>query len=64
MSRGSFARGFQDVLDVNAQPDLSASNTVQTMGGFVNGSPGHEPLVIGLGRLFRVQEQQFVAPPG
>jgi hypothetical protein len=46
---GSFARGFQDVLDQYSQADLNGSNTVQTVGGFLNGSPGYEPLVLGVG---------------
>ncbi len=46
---GSFARGFQDVIDKDEQADLAASNTVQTAGGFLNASPGHEPLVFGIG---------------
>jgi hypothetical protein len=46
---GSFARGFEDVLDKNGQPDLNGSNTVQTYGGFLNASPGYEPLVFGFG---------------
>ena len=46
---GSFARGFEDVTDVNGQPDLAGSNTVQTVGGFINGSPGYQPLVFGFG---------------
>jgi hypothetical protein len=46
---GSFARGFEDVLDENSQPALAKSNTVQTYGGFLNASPGYEPLVLGFG---------------
>jgi hypothetical protein len=46
---GSFARGFEDVLDKDSQPDLAGSNTVQTYGGFLNASPGYEPLVLGFG---------------
>lgn len=45
----SFARGFEDVLDEHSQPNLSASNTSQTYGGFLNASPGYEPLVLGFG---------------
>src|SRR5690606_35405996 len=33
---GSFGRGFQDVIDKDEEPDLAASNTVQTVGGFLN----------------------------
>ena len=46
---GNFARGFQDVVDNEEQVDLAASNTVQTVGGFLNASPGYEPLVFGFG---------------
>jgi len=55
---GSFARGFEDVLDQYSQPDLAASNTAQTYGGFINASPGHEPLVFGLG-AFMNQRKDF-----
>jgi hypothetical protein len=53
---GSFGRGFQDVLDKDEEPDLAASNTVQTVGGFVNVSPGHEPLVFGFGAFLNSWE--------
>jgi hypothetical protein len=46
---GNFARGFQDVVDKDDAADLAASNTVQTVGGFLNASPGYEPLVFGFG---------------
>ncbi len=46
---GSFARGFQDVLDQYGNVNLAGSNTVQTFGGFLNVSPAYEPLVIGFG---------------
>lgn len=46
---GSFGRGFQDIIDQFEDADLLYSNTVQTVGGFLNGSPGHEPLVLGVG---------------
>lgn len=49
---GSFARGFQDLEDINGVPDLIGSNTVQTFGGFLNASPGIEPLVIGFGAFW------------
>ncbi len=61
---GSFARGFQDLVDKDGQADLEGSNTVQTFGGFLNGSPGHEPLVIGVGAFlkswenFRINQNQ------
>jgi hypothetical protein len=45
----SFARGFEDVLDKDGQPDLASSNTVQTYGGFLNASPGYQPVVLGFG---------------
>jgi len=50
----SFARGFDDVKDKNGQVDLNGSNTVQTVGGFLNASPGYEPLVFGFG-IFKNQ---------
>lgn len=53
---GSFARGFQDQLDNKGQPNLEGSRTVQTFGGFVNASPGHEPLVLGFGAFRNTQE--------
>jgi hypothetical protein len=46
---GSFARGFQDVIDREDNVDLASSNTVQTFGGFLNASPAYEPLVLGFG---------------
>jgi hypothetical protein len=49
---GSFARGFQDVSDEFGSPNLAASNTVQTFGGFLNVSPAHEPLVVGFGAFW------------
>jgi hypothetical protein len=55
---GSFARGFEDVLDQFGQTDLAGSNTVQTYGGFLNASPGYEPLVFGLG-AFQNHRQNF-----
>jgi hypothetical protein len=48
----SFARGFNDKLDEFGVPNLTTSNTVQTVGGFLNGSPGYEPLVLGFGAFF------------
>ncbi|HEU5074257.1 MAG TPA: hypothetical protein VFU02_08790 [Polyangiaceae bacterium] len=53
---GSFARGYQDILDQNGNPDLTGSNTVQTFGGFLNASPGYEPLVIGFGAFWNSWE--------
>ncbi|MET0792301.1 MAG: hypothetical protein ABW061_12335 [Polyangiaceae bacterium] len=46
---GSFARGFEDVKDEFGQIDLNKSNTVQSYGGFLNASPGIEPLLFGFG---------------
>jgi hypothetical protein len=54
----SFARGFEDVSDQFGQVDLSASNSVRTFGGFLNASPGHEPLVFGLG-AFQSHREDF-----
>lgn len=53
---GSFSRGFQDVLDINGNVDFANSLTLQTVGGFLNASPAHEPLVIGIGAFFNSQE--------
>jgi hypothetical protein len=53
---GSFARGYRDVFDRDDQVDLAKSNTVQTVGGFLNASPGHEPLVIGIGAFLNHDE--------
>lgn len=53
---GSFARGFEDVLDKNDNVDLNGSNTVQTFGGFLNASPGYEPVVLGFGAFRNEQE--------
>ncbi len=53
---GSFARGYQDILDQNGNADLTNSNTVQTFGGFVNFSPGHEPLLFGGGFYYNSYE--------
>ncbi len=53
---GSFGRGFQDVVDNFEDADLAKSNTVQTVGGFLNGSPGHEPLVLGVGAFLNSWE--------
>lgn len=53
---GSFGRGFQDVVDKDGLVDLAATNTTQTVGGFVNASPGHEPLLIGLGAFWNSWE--------
>lgn len=58
---GSFARGFQDVLDQNGVPDLASSNTVQTFGGFLNVSPAHEPLLFGFGAFWNSWENLRVS---
>lgn len=58
---GSFARGFQDVLDQNGVPDLATSNTVQTFGGFVNVSPAHEPLLFGFGAFWNSWENMRIS---
>jgi hypothetical protein len=51
---GSVAQGYQDIIDKDGLVELAASNTATSMGGFVNVSPGWEPLVIG-GGLFLKQ---------
>jgi hypothetical protein len=53
---GSFAKGFHDVVDNKGQPDLNGSDTVSTYGGFVNASPGYEPLVFGFGAFNNTRE--------
>lgn len=53
---GSFARGYQDILDDKGNADLTSSNTVQTFGGFVNVSPNYEPLVFGFGAFWHHKE--------
>jgi len=54
---GSFARGFHDsVSAIDGQVDLGASDTVSTYGGFLNASPGYEPLVLGFGAFQNTRE--------
>ena len=53
---GSFARGFQDIIDSEGLVDLAGSNTAQTFGGFLNASPGHEPLLFGFGAFWNSWE--------
>lgn len=53
---GSYARGFNDDLDDKGLPALEKSNTVSTFGGFVNASPGYEPVVLGFGAFRNTQE--------
>jgi len=53
---GSFARGFEDAINQFGNVDLEGSNTAQTFGGFVNASPGYEPLVLGLGAFKNSRE--------
>lgn len=53
---GMFSRGFQDVLDINGNVDFANSLTLQTFGGFLNASPGLEPLVLGVGAFWNSQE--------
>lgn len=57
---GSFARGFQDVLDQYGNANLEASNTVQSFGGFLNLSPAHEPLVFGFGAFWNHMEDMRI----
>jgi hypothetical protein len=57
---GSFARGFEDVLDKDGQADLNSSNTVQTFGGFLNASPGYKPLVFGFGAFLNSWEDMRI----
>ncbi len=54
---GSFARGYTDILDFQGLADLAGSNTVQSFGGFINVSPGHEPLVLGAGAFLKTWEE-------
>jgi hypothetical protein len=53
---GSYARGFNDDIDDKGLPALEKSNTVSTFGGFVNASPGYEPVVLGFGAFRNTQE--------
>jgi hypothetical protein len=55
---GSLARGFEDVIDLNGLVDLKASKSVTTYGGFLNASPGYEPIVLGVG-AFQNHEVDF-----
>jgi hypothetical protein len=55
---GSFARGFQDRITDKGQVDLEGSQTVQTFGGFLNASPGYEPVVLGFG-AFRASQKDM-----
>lgn len=61
---GSFARGYQDVIDSFGLADLAASNTVQGWGGFINVSPGWEPLVLGGGAFLKSYENFYVDANG
>ncbi len=60
----SFARGYQDIVDARDLPDLAGSNTVQSVGGFINFSPGHEPLVLGAGAFLKERENFRVRQDG
>lgn len=55
---GSFARGFVDKLTKDSIPDMEGSTTSQTFGGFLNASPGYEPLVLGFG-AFQNKTEDF-----
>jgi hypothetical protein len=47
---GSLGRGFDDVKDPTlGLVDLEGTNSATTYGGFLNASPGYEPLVLGVG---------------
>jgi len=61
---GSFARGYQDIVDARDLADLAASNTVQSAGGFLNFSPGHEPLLFGAGLFLKEWENFRPRPDG
>ncbi|MBN1611223.1 MAG: hypothetical protein JW940_31615 [Polyangiaceae bacterium] len=52
---GSLGRGFEDVLDINGNVNLEATNSVTTYGGFLNASPGYEPVVLGIGAFLNHQ---------
>jgi len=45
----SYARGFEEKLTDKSIPDLNTSGSTWTYGGFLNASPGYEPLVLGMG---------------
>lgn len=53
---GTFSRGFNDVVDYLGNVDLAGSTTSQTVGGFLNASPGHEPLLLGVGAFWNSTE--------
>jgi hypothetical protein len=52
---GNFGRGFEDVVDQYGEVDLAATNSVSSYGGFLNASPGYEPVVIGVGAFWNHQ---------
>lgn len=55
---GSLGRGFEDVLDIEGNVDLAATKSISTYGGFLNASPGYEPVVLGIG-AFQNHEVNF-----
>lgn len=61
---GSFARAYQDIVDARDLADLAGSNTAQSAGGFVNFSPGHEPLLFGAGLFLKEWENFRPRPDG
>ncbi len=61
---GSFARGYTDVLDSDGLVDLAGSNTTQSLGGFINISPGWEPLVIGGGAFLKSWKEMRINRDG
>jgi hypothetical protein len=62
---GSFARGFEENLTKDSLPDLPNSNTVQTFGGFINGSPGLKQLTLGLGAFQQSwEDMRYDTTPG
>ena len=60
----SFARGYEDLIDIQGTKDIAGSNTVTGYGGFINTRP-LESLVIGFGVLSSHWENLFQnAVPG
>jgi hypothetical protein len=60
----SFARGYEDLVDIQGTKDLHGSNTVTGYGAFINARP-FDKFVVGLGVLRSEWENLFrTATPG
>jgi hypothetical protein len=55
---GSYARGVEEKLTDKSVPDLNGSGSTATYGGFLNASPGWEPLVLGMG-IFETHQEDM-----